>query len=335
MRVGLCFDGFYSMHEMVELARLADEIGMESLWMSDHICFRDSIAASTAFLATTKKIKVNPAPLSPYSRHPMVTAMALATMEEFAPGRVQATLGTANATALAEIGIEAAHPLKTMREYVTLLRAFFGGEAVNYRGTTFTINGAQMGFTPTTPIPLYMTAVRPRMLRLAGEVGEGVLLSAGCAPDYIRKCVDDVVAGAAGKEKSKRIDVAGFIAAAVSEDAREAMDATKTFLAYIFRNKHHEENLRLGGGTVDQEQLADLIAGREWERAKGLISDEVVYAHSISGTAQDCRRRLTAFTERGLDLPLLMPLGTREQRRNVVELAREIRGQGSGVSGQG
>ena len=199
---------------------------------------------------------------------------------------------------------------------------------MDFRGTTFTINGAQMGFTPTKPIPLYMTAVRPRMLQLAGEVADGVLLSAGCAPDYIRKCVDEVKAGAAARAKSNGIDAAGFIAASVSEDPQVAMDATKTFLAYIFRNKHHQENLRLGGGTVDQEQLADLIASRKWEQAKRLISDEVVYAHSISGTAEDCQKRLAAFAEKGLDLPLLMPLGTQEQRRNVVSLARHFLGQG-------
>jgi 5,10-methylenetetrahydromethanopterin reductase len=324
MRVGLCFDGFYSMSEMVELARLADEIDMESIWMSDHICFRDSITAATVFLATTKKIKVNPAPLSPYSRHPMVTAMALTTMDEFAPGRVAATAGTANPAALAEIGIEATRPLETMREYLTLLRSFFSGETVHFKGNVFSVEGAQMGFTPTTPIPIYMTAVRPQMLRLAGEIGDGVLLSAGCAPGYIRKCVDEAARGRVKGGGSSRIDVAGFIAASVSDDAREAMDATKTFLAYIFRNKHHAENLRLGGSTVDQERLADRIAKRDWEQAKQLISDDVVYAHSISGTPQDCRKRLAQFIDGGLDLPLLMPLGTQHQRKRVVNLASSL-----------
>lgn len=324
MRLGLCFDGFYSMNEMLELAQLADDIGMESLWMSDHICFRDSIAAATAFLATTRRIKVNPAPLSPYSRHPMVTAMALGTMEEFRPGRVQATVGTANPTALAEIGIEVTRPLKTMREYVALLRALLSGETVEFRGTAFVVQGAQMGFTPSAPIPLYMTAVRPRMLRLAGEVADGVLLSAGCAPAYIRKCADEACQGRQSAGAAQPFEAAGFIAASVASEARVAIDATKTFLAYIFRNKHHEENLRLGGGTVDQEQLADRVAKREWEQAKRLISDEVVYAHSVSGTPEDCRRRLATFVENGLDLPLLMPLGTQEQRRNVVNLARDL-----------
>ena len=116
MRVGLCFDGFYSIHEMIELARLADESGMESIWMSDHLCFRDSLTSSMALLAATKKIKVTPAPMSPYTRHPIISAMSIATLEEFAPGRVIASPGTGNAAALKEAGIESPRPLKTMRE---------------------------------------------------------------------------------------------------------------------------------------------------------------------------------------------------------------------------
>ena len=323
MHAGLCFDGFYSIQEMIELAQMADDIGMDSIWMSDHICFRDSIASAMAFLAKTPRIKVNPAPLSPYTRHPMVTAMALATMEEFAPGRVAATAGTANPTALREIGIEADRMLRTMREYMTLLRKLLAGETVEFQGEVFTMNGASMGLTPRTEIPIYMTAVRPRMLRLAGETADGVLLSAGCTPAYIRRCVEEVEAGAARAGKRAKGDVAGFIAASVSDDPREAMDATKTFLAYIFRNKHHAENLRLGGGAVDQDRLADAIGRRAWGEAKELISDEVVHAHSVTGTPDECRRRLDEFVDGGLDLPLLMPLGTQEQRKRVVEIARE------------
>lgn len=323
MNAGLCFDGFYSIQEMIELARMADETGMDSIWMSDHICFRDSIASATALLGATRRITVNPAPLSPYSRHPMVTAMALATMDEFAPGRVAATAGTANPTALREIGIDADRMIETMREYMTVLRRLLAGETVEFHGDVFTFRGARMGLTPQIPIPIYMTAVRPRMLRLAGEMGDGVLLSAGCTPAYIERCVREFrkgesCAGAPGGRKA-----AGFIAASVADDPREAMDAARAFLAYIFRNPHHEENIRLGGGAVDRERLAHAVGRRDWDEAKGLISDEVVHAHSLAGTPKDCRRRLDEFVRGGLDLPLLMPLGVQEQRKRVVALARD------------
>ena len=325
MRVGLCFDGFYSIQEMIELARLADEIGMESIWMSDHLCFRDSLTTSMALLGATKQIKVAAAPTSPYSRHPIITAMSIATMAEFAPGRVIASPGTGNAAALKEAGMESPRPLQTMREYVEILRRFLAGETVNFQGEMFKINGAKMGFIPSTPIRMYVTAVRPRMLQLGGEIGDGVLLSAGCAPAYIGKCAGEIRQGAEKGGKSlDRVDVAGFITASVSEDSREAIEASKLFLAYIFRNVHHAENIRLGGGTVDQEGLAAAVGKRDWEAAKKFISDEVVFAHSVAGTPAECRGQLAAFIKGGLDLPVLLPMGTQEARRRAVRMAREL-----------
>jgi 5,10-methylenetetrahydromethanopterin reductase len=307
---------------MIELARLADEARMESLWMSDHLCFRDSLTTSMALLASTERIKVAPAPISPYSRAPIISAMSLATMEEFAPGRVIASPGTGNAAALKEAGIESPRPLKTMREYVDILRRLLKGDSVDYQGEMFQLNGPKMGFAPSTPIPMYVTAVRPRMLQLAGEIGDGVLLSGGCSPAYIARCVTEIQNGAAkaGKVVSN-VDVAGFITAAVSENPREAIDANKLFLAYIFRNTHHADNIRLGGGKVDQEELAAAVGKRDWDAAKKYITDDVVFAHSIAGTADDCRGQLQAFVNGGLNLPVLLPMGTQEMRKSVIRMA--------------
>ena len=326
MRVGLCFDGFYSIQEMIELAALADETGIESIWMSDHLCFRDSLTTSMALLAKTRKIKVAPAPMSPYSRHPIISAMSIATMEEFAPGRVIASPGTGNAAALKEAGIESLRPLKTMREYVEILRRFLRGDTVNFQGEIFRINGAKMGFVPSTPIAMYLTAVRPRMLQLGGEIADGVLLSAGCAPGYIAQCVGEIKQGGekAGKSSAER-DIAGFVTASVSENPREAIEANKMFLAYIFRNTHHAENIRLGGGKVDQEALAAAVGKRDWEAAKKYISDEVVRAHSVAGTASECRKQLESFIASGLNLPVLLPMGTQEARKRVIRMARDVR----------
>jgi len=327
MRVGLCFDGFYSIHEMIELAQLADEIGMESIWMSDHLCFRDSLTTSMALLASTKGIKVAPAPMSPYSRAPIISAMSIATMEEFAPGRVVASPGTGNAAALKEAGIESPRPLKTMREYVEILRRFLSGETLNFKGEVFQVNGAKMGFVPSAPIKMYLTAVRPRMLQLGGEIGDGVLLSAGCAPGYIGQCVAEIEKGVAkaGGSLADR-DVAGFVTASVADDPREAMEANKLFLAYIFRNAHHADNIRLGGGKVDQEGLAAAVAKRDWEAAKKFISDDVVHAHSVAGTAAECRRQLESFIEGGLNLPIVLPMGSQEARKKAIRMVGELNG---------
>jgi 5,10-methylenetetrahydromethanopterin reductase len=166
------------------------------------------------------------------------------------------------------------------------------------------------------------------MLQLGGEIGDGVLLSAGCAPGYIERCVAEIRKGAekAGKAAAG-VDIAGFVTASIADQAREAVEANKLFLAYIFRNAHHAENIRLGGATVDQEGLAAAVAKRDWEAAKSFISDEVVHAHSVAGTAAECRSRLEKFVGAGLDLPVLLPMGTQEARKKIVRSAGEMAGR--------
>jgi alkanesulfonate monooxygenase SsuD/methylene tetrahydromethanopterin reductase-like flavin-dependent oxidoreductase (luciferase family) len=110
----------------------------------------------------------------------------------------------------------------------------------------------------------------------------------------------------------------------VSANPREAIDANKLFLAYIFRNTHHAENIRLGGGKIDQEALAVAVGKRDWDEAKRYISDEVVFAHSIAGTADDCRRQLQAFVSGGLNLPVLLPMGTQAMRKDVLRVAADL-----------
>jgi 5,10-methylenetetrahydromethanopterin reductase len=200
-----------------------------------------------------------------------------------------------------------------------------GGQTVNFQGEVFRINGAKMGFVPSTPIKMYLTAVRPRMLQLGGEIGDGVLLSAGCAPGYIAQCVGEIKKGAekVGKSLAQR-DVAGFVTASVSDSPCEAIEANKMFLAYIFRNTHHAENIRLGGGHVDQEGLAAAVGKRDWESAKKFISDDVVRSHSVVGTVAECERQLESFVRGGLNLPILLPMGTQEVRKNVIRMVREL-----------
>ncbi|HEX7231587.1 MAG TPA: hypothetical protein VF452_14410, partial [Candidatus Binatia bacterium] len=70
--------------------------------------------------------------------------------------------------------------------------------------------------------------------------------------------------------------------------------------------------------------LAAAVAKRDWETAKKYISDEVVFAHSVAGTPAECRRQIERFTQGGLALPIVLPMGTQEARRQVVRMAGEV-----------
>ena len=168
--------------------------------------------------------------------------------------------------------------------------AILKGDAVNFQGEMFQINGAKMGFVPPMPIAMYITAVRPRMLQLGGEIGDGVLLSGGCAPGYIAQCVEEIAKGAAKPEKSRYdVDVAGFVTAAVSDNAKEAIEANKCFSPTFFATCTTPKISAWVAAKSISKGLAAAVARRDWEAAKKFISDEVVFAHSVAGTPTECR----------------------------------------------
>jgi 5,10-methylenetetrahydromethanopterin reductase len=174
--------------------------------------------------------------------------------------------------------------------------------------------------TPSTPIPIHLTAMGEQMFALAGAVADGVLLSAGCSVEFVRHARDRVERGA-GKRK---VTLAGLVLAALSDDEGAALERHRRRLGFLLRGKHHEPNLRLAGTTVDREALIRAVGADDWEAARAVISDDVVRAHTVSGTAAHCRRRFQAYREAGLDALVLTGITDPAEMRRAMDLAASL-----------
>jgi 5,10-methylenetetrahydromethanopterin reductase len=319
---GVALDGMVPIGEMVDLARRAEARGVPSLWMAEHMGYRDGLASSMAFLAATRAITVAPTAISVFARHPMITAMTAATLEELAPGRTLLVLASGNPRALQEMGLAVSRPASLTREYVEVVRGLWRGEPLTYAGEHFRLKDARCHVRPARALPVYVAAMGPRMLELAGAVGDGVLLSAGLSPDAIRRALDRAAAGArrAGRDP-RAVAGAGFVLAAIDEDGAAARRAAKRMLAYLFRNRFIAEDLAGGPVPVDREAAADAAARGDWDRAIALVPDPVVLRHAVAGTPAECRAQLAAFRAAGLTVPVLLAVGDEAARRLAVDLA--------------
>lgn len=325
MNLGFCFDGMRPMGEMVALARAAESAGIRSVWMAEHMGYRESVATAMGLLAATQEVSVVPVAVSPYARHVLIHAMAGATLAEAAPGRVKWCLGMGNPMALGEMGIQPRRPVAAHREFVAALRALWAGEALQREGEAVVLRGARMGFRPSTPIPILLAAMGPKMLELAGELADGVILSAGLSHAFMKHSLASVAAGArrAGRSPAD-LEIVGFVVAATSRDHAEAVEAARGILAYLFRSKFIAENIRFTGTRIDLEALADAASRRDWDAAKRHVTEEIVHAYAVAGTPEECRRRLRDYLDLGLTTPVLLPVGEERQRRQVLEIARAL-----------
>jgi 5,10-methylenetetrahydromethanopterin reductase len=323
--VGICLDGMTSIREMIDLARHAESAGVDSVWVAEHIGYRDGLASSMALLTATSRLAVAPAATSIYSRHPMVTAMATSTLAEYAPGRVILTLATGNPRAHGpEMGLNLERPVAVMREYVQVLRGLWSGKPLTFPGEFFQLNDATFYVSPAQPVPLFVAAIGPRMLELAGEIGDGAVFSAGLSPAAIRRCIELVRVGAAraGRD-AQSIRTVAILIAAVDKDSRRAKRQARAFFAYALRNRFIAEHVRLAGSRIDIPAAADAAAHGDWDAAAELVPDDVLEDYAIAGTLQECTAQLKRFSIDGLDLSVLLPVGEAEARREAVKLAAQ------------
>jgi 5,10-methylenetetrahydromethanopterin reductase len=325
VRIGVSFDGFVGTAEAITLARCAVEAGAKSLWVAEHLGYREAIATCMAFAIEAPGAMLVPTAVSPYLWHPTPTAMALSTLDEVAPGRAAIAIGTGNPLFLQESGRAVEKPVQAMREFALALRKLWSGEAAHLDGDFVKLAGARMAFAPSAPIPIYIAAIGPDMLRLAGRIGDGVVLSAGLSTDSVRRSIAICTEAAAriGRDPSA-VRRAGYLFFGASRDPARAIDAVRQKLAFVMRNKFLGANIKASGIPVDQEAVIAAIARRDIAGAAALVPDEAVEAFGIAGTPQHCAERLRDFIEAGIDEPVLGLLGDAEDCLLALDVMRKF-----------
>jgi 5,10-methylenetetrahydromethanopterin reductase len=325
IRLGVSFDGFVTTGEALALAQRAVEAGATSLWVAEHLGYREAIATCMAFAIKTPQAMLVPTAVSPYLWHPTPTAMAMATLDEVAPGRAAIAVGAGNPLFLAESGRAVEKPVRAMREFTEALRRLWAGEAVHVDGEFVRLAGARLAFQPSAPIPIYIAAIGPDMLRLAGRIGDGVVLSAGLSSASVRQSIALCAEGAAKDARNLgAFRRAGYLFFGVSPDGREAVDAVRQKLAFVMRNKFLAANIEASGIAMDQEAVIAAIARRDIAAAAALVPDEAVEAFAIAGTPRHCSERLQDFIAAGLDEPVLGLLGSAENCLLALDVMREF-----------
>jgi len=317
--LGVAFDGRNPLPVLREQAQAAERAGADSVWVSSHLFLRDPFASAATILAATTRVRVALMAVSPHVVHPVHIAMAAATLDEVAPGRVVLCVGTGAPNDLADAGVVPQRPLATLRETVELVRLLLTGEPVTYKGEVFRVQGRRLA-PGGRPMPLVVAAARARTLELAGAVGDGVLLSNASSVEFVGWSLDHVARGAGARPLRR----AGLVYAAVADREADALGRFRRQLAITLRAPHHATNLALAGAALDQEAVRQAVAREDWRAAETLVTDDVVRRHTASGTPAQVRARLAAYHAAGLDEVVLGGLYTPEETARAVAAARTV-----------
>ncbi|HEY7242926.1 MAG TPA: LLM class flavin-dependent oxidoreductase [Xanthobacteraceae bacterium] len=316
--ISVSVDGSDPPASLRALVEAAEAAGAANLWLAAHLFNREPIVSGAAALAASRNLGIVLMAISPYTVHPVYAAMAAATLDELFPGRVQLCFGVGAPAALEAAGLAAEHPVETLREALDVTRLLLSGESVRFAGRRYRISG-RLAMGPHR-LPLWLAASGPRMLELAGEKADGVVVSAGTSPAFIGWCLQIV---RRGEERGGRtIRKAALVVCSVDAHAPRAHERVRRRLAYILRGAHHARNLKLARSRLDQTALAEAMAQENWGRVDALMTDDLVMRHCASGTPDQVRGTLETYRDAGLDEIVAYGMHGRSELQEVLAMVR-------------
>jgi 5,10-methylenetetrahydromethanopterin reductase len=232
LKTGLLLLPTHAPHRLATLAQLAEHTGYDFLWLADERFFRDVYASLTLCALHTTRLTLGPCVTDPYSRHPALTAMAIATLDEISGQRAVLGMG-AGVSGFRELGLGRPQPATALREAIELIRHLLAGERVTSQGQQVILHAGQLDFTPVrAQVPIYLASQRPLTLRLAGRLAEGAIMQGCVAEPLLRFFVQTVTEGAqrSGRDPAT-IDRVARLNVCLDEDRQRALAAMKPSIA--------------------------------------------------------------------------------------------------------
>jgi 5,10-methylenetetrahydromethanopterin reductase len=297
----------------------AENNGFSNLWVTDHFGNRNVYVTLASAALYTNRITFGTGVTNPWMVNPVITAQAITTLNELAPGRVVLGMGAGDKTTLEAVGVEMAKPLTAVKEAIEIFRKMTTGESVVYQGEIFKIAGARFNFKPKNKIPVYIGAQGPKMLEMAGKVGDGVLINAS-HPSDVGYAVKMATEGMRQANKSSNdVDIAAYTSFSINEDVKKAMKAATPVVAFIVAGSPPAVLEKHGIDMAKADELRSALKANDFAKAFAAVTPEMIGAFSICGTPDMCIERISELHKIGISQFVVgSPIGTNV--KNAIKL---------------
>lgn len=225
--LGVVFLPQFAPERLRDVARSADEAGLEELWLWED-CFKEgAVSSMAAALAWTERLRVGVGLMPVPMRNVAATAMETAMLERLFPGRAMIGVGHGVLEWMGWIGARAASPLTLLGEYLDALRALLAGERVTVEGRYVRLQDVALDWPPQQRVPVLAGAEGPKTLELVGAKADGVILTGGTTPDMARKALERIRVGREAAGRTDPFRVVAFVLAATGPGAQVRFDAER------------------------------------------------------------------------------------------------------------
>jgi len=306
-----------TVRDMTGWVKEAEFRGFEMAFFSETVLtMRDAITALSAFALATRTIKLGCTQIL-RTRTPLVLAQTFTSLNELSDGRVTLCLGAFTESHARKHGLPLEDPAKVLREHTQLIRQYWQAKTVDFQGETIKVKGEGLSILPASKIPILIAATSRTGLRIAVEVGDGIVINATTSPGYAENAIRIVkeAAGATGKSLDDFL-ISGLIVSAVDDGSKGPENALRWELASKFGplqvNFAVRPRLRVGEEVVTESLIQKLaesyrVGGKE-QLARDIPMD-VIKSLTVFGNSREVRDRVEEYRRAGVDLPIVRPAG--------------------------
>jgi probable F420-dependent oxidoreductase len=292
---------------LIDLAALAERLGYHGVWAPEGRG-REVGAILGAVARATSRIGLATGILPLYSRPPALVAMMAATLADLSNGRFVLGIGVGHPAIIEQgYGVAFRDPLRAAREFTGIVRAALSGERVTMQGRVFRVEAFQLESAPRYPVPIYLAALGPAMLRLAGEVADGVILN-WIPSDRVPWAIARVHEGCRRVKRDPRsLKIVCYVRTAVTGDASAGWQVLRRLAAtYAAMPSYARMFEAAGHGAAMAATRAAWQTGGV-DAAVSAMPDAFVHALGAVGTAAECLGALRCYVEAGVDVVAAYP----------------------------
>lgn len=316
-RVALYLQDKHPIRDGMDYARYAEDRGFEAVWQAESRLVREATVPMAAYAAVTSRIKVGAGVVNNWTRNVGLLAATFSTLDDLAPGRIILGIGAWWDPLASKVGIDRRKPLVAMREVVEVTRRLLAMERVTFHGEFVRVTDIEIdivhGDRSPKQVPIYIGATGMKMMELAGEISDGVVLNYMVSPIYNRKALEALAAGAArAGRRVEDVDRPQLVVCSLDENREAALDRARELLTqYLGQQPHIMKASGVDPGLIDEiNKVLTWPAGpEEIRKAMHIVPDEAVQMISAAGTPEECRAKVREYVEAGCTCPVLYPLG--------------------------
>jgi 5,10-methylenetetrahydromethanopterin reductase len=307
--ISIRLDGSMSPQECMALAKAADASDLGGVWFAENAFARGILPAAAVCASATKNVRINVGVFNPYSRHPTMMAMEVGALDELSNGRVSLSIGAGIMAATQKMGLNADKPAPALRDALIIVRGLLQNREIDYSGGVFSAKRIKLNYRARDGIPIYLAGRGNVMVKLAGELADGLLISNMCSLTFASGLAALMRSSSRTAGRSAPGKVVQYMPCATHADSQEAFNTAKIAIGEMLprfwllgQKLESAKEALLAGTYISEAEFSDcarrILAG---EKAAAVLDDRFVTAFSLSGTPDQCLARAHEYKAMGID----------------------------------